>query len=886
MATIEFTHLQKSYDDIFSLPIEYLLKAISDVSLQKVIRLLPKYNINKISDLTEFTYDDLLSIRGLGKTKIDAIMQLAKLVYDQKVIDAVADYYERCIKVRALPSDDSEEESAGSVIKRFLKEYVNLFQELKDNKLVSNTFTRHCFVELAYLHDYTTKMIAAHRSVDVERVRQILTSDQDIHNSFIWQVRRMVKEGCTDNDASRILISDKLRKHLADIESFCRSCPTVGELRKRIGLGNSEEDRAVLRFIRHYTGAKWFGGECGKSTRIKEEFIVFVDIEGLSRYWHSIFLKLDDTVVPYAKEALLLFLQKQKGNLSQQMQDTIFNIIEHSNQFVKIEEGSVIKYQLHWKDLCSAQSQAERIIYEFGRPCSRREIIDEYNRRATIYELSPFNETVGIRSERDSGINRRVKIRNVVEYNAGGTWAWTDCVETPKTFTITNLVKKYMAEKEECSFDEVYQYVSKYITEPNERTIKTTLGKLCYPTSRGFYVYKESGKAKSNIADLCIATMEDITPHLVKIMETDKRYSYQELGDKLLINGHKVNVSKIRRCCLNHPEVFVITKSASRTGVSKISLNPSWSGEISAKESQLGRPKKSYRILMKECAINLLRSAENYTMSKREVVANIRKYLPEGIKQNNIYKIFDDPIFISTVIDKVAYLTIDKEIWEEIYQSEVESHIKQSLQELSDRPTIQNGDSADIISVGALIQVDFTTDRDMKNLGKRVKQELNRELLLITRDGMGIEDFETVWQNMIDLMNVSTEPQDSAYKRMLRSLYSYIFGKTNVDDRYFLFTEIRLCIEPYLKDLLKKIYPHDETIGLAKVIGVCQNVGLLPLRDDDKALSRYITIIINSRNVKGHTAEFTPSDGEMILKIKQALVICLYATSKYCQIIN
>lgn len=872
----------ETHEKLGQVPVECLSKVIDNKQLKKMIGLLPRYEIKTISDLIDTSLEKLTNIPGLGAVKIQSIMQLIELLKDDCIVNAVIEHYEKYENFSILPCEGRIDESAGNVIKRFLKEYICLFRGLKENGMMSNTFIRHDLVELAYVYNYSKEMIAENKKIDVERVRQILTSDKNIHKSFVWQVRRMVKDGYMDSDASLIFLSDVLKGHLNDIELFCRNCPTLEALKNKMGLGNSDEDRAALAFIRHYVGAKLFGGEQGVGTRIKEQFIVHVDVSKLVKCWGKVFLLLDNTIVPFAKEALLIDMKKTKPKMSDELQNVIINIIENSNQFVKIRDGQVVKYQLHWKDLCSMQSRVERIVYEMGKTCTRQEIIQEYNNRAILYDVDAFNEKIGIRSKRSSGINRRINIQNIVEYTAGGVWAWKDTLESLKTFTMSDIIKKYFIQNEEGSLEDVYNYVSQYIENPNKKSVKTTLSSLCYSLKRGYYVYRHSSRARAK----SITTRADITPYLVNLLQKHQACTYNELWDKLLINDTRVHKSKIVHCCTKHPEIFVINKGKSLREEHRISLNPNWSGELAIKVAPQGRPKKSYIILMKECAVNLLRSAENYTMPKRDVVSNIAKYLPENIKPNNVYKIFNDPIFVSNIIGRVAYLSLDKEVWKKKYQSDVESHTKQSIQELSNTSNVKKEEDANNTSVGALFQVDFATDRDMINLGERVEQQLYFELSQIARDNMNIGEFKFVWSQMLELMDVKREHRDSAYKRMLRNLYGYIFGKTDVDDRYYLFTEIRLCIEPFLKIIIEKINGQNDISGLAKVVAECQNMGILPYRDNSKALSRFLTGVIYSRNDKGHIAEFTPSDSDMIQKIKHALVICIYATYKYMSLIK
>lgn len=851
-----------------NIPIKCLSATTNDKALLKTIGLLPNYGINNMLDLCGLTPETLSKKSGLGKSKIGDIMRLVELIKDETIVNAAVAYYEKCIKTQVLPSAGDAEESDGDVIKRFLKEYVNLFYTLESHNLLKKKASRHKLVELAYIHNFTRETIANREGIEVERVRQSLSSQTDNHKSFIWQLRNMVDSGCLDGDISLIQLSERFRILLQDIKSLCQSCPSLDNLKKRLRLGNSDEDRAALKFILHYAGAKVFGGDVGVDTRINDQFVVCIDVNNLKKQWGAIFKLLDDKIVPYAKDALVYDIKLSKA--APEVQNTVINIIENSPQFIKTEDGRVMKYQLHWKDLCSAQSRVERIVFEMGKPCSRQAIITEYNKRALLNELPLFNETTGIKSKRDSGFNRGKKLQNICEYQAGGVWIWKDLADSTKTLTIATVVEKYMIENEQGSFEEVFNHVCQYFDNPNARTVRTTLNRLCYSTQRGHYIYKKSNIATDCDSAICVTTKEDITPYLIKLMKKGESYSYRDLWDKLLVNGSKVHLSKIRQCCITHPQIFTISKGANKKESDKVSINPDWNGEFELNAPK-GKPKKAYKILMRECAINLLRVAENHTMLQRDVIAQIKKHLPEDIKINNTYKIFNDKIFIRQNIGKSAFLSLNLDEWKAEYQQNKQNS------------TIQSADNNSKKTEGD-VEVDlmnFDFNRDLDKLRDKLKSFLQHELSLLSKDNMAIANFDDAWDKLINLVDIKKQQANNPYERLFALLYLYLFGKTSIYDRYFLYNEMRFSIEPFLKRCFKKMgIPFPINCGFNSAISICRSYRYLPPRDIECRINKSIGLCISARNWIGHNEEITPDDAIMVGLFKSALILLLHISKQ------
>ena len=95
-------------------------------------------------------------------------------------------------------------------------------------------------------------------------------------------------------------------------------------------------------------------------------------------------------------------------------------------------------------------------------------------------------------------------------------------------------------------------------------------------------------------------------------------------------------------------------------------------------------------------------------------------------------------------------------------------------------------------AIRAVVRKAIVNGVAVKGIKKGYKGLLNEEII----------DLEKTWSFMIDQMNIRVGGVDNAYYRMLNQLYGYMFGSTTRIDRYYLWVEIRLNFEPYLKKLL------------------------------------------------------------------------------------
>ena len=112
-----------------------------------------------------------------------------------------------------------------------------------------------------------------------------------------------------------------------------------------------------------------------------------------------------------------------------------------------------------------------------------------------------------------------------------------------------------------------------------------------------------------------------------------------------------------------------------------------------------------------------------------------------------------------------------------------------------------------------------------------------------------------------------------------------MFGATSRDDRYYLWVELRLNYEPYLKKLLSEIgYSIIKTDGkdmqLKDLINLCQTMNVLPKKDNICHITQCVSNVLNKRNYRGHNAEDTPNDTIIVQNIQKAITLYLYTSTQ------
>lgn len=855
-------------ETVMSIPIYWLLES-GEVSsdYESIIRnTLKGYTIK---DILTLDVCKLSQLRGVGIHKQEMVIKFKESVLsivDNKEKDLEAQYI-ASKSIPVLPSPGNAGESYTSLIKRFIDEVSELYKKCGKKDCADA-------IRLAYQYGYDINSIAVNKKKTRARIEQWLTERNSKYKSFVW----VLKNNILASNVSDMLfyaVSDEFCSAMQNIEQLCKKTPLEASLKTFLGDG---ADDNVINFILHYLGAKIFDGKV-YGTLITERFVIInCELQHLTKKWGAVFNLMRECVKPINKDTLIIHLRKKFKQLPRQVEDVILNIIENSNQFDVKKTDLTTEYSLTWQELLSMQSRIERILYEKKEAMQRKTIEEEYNRRLRIYGLSD-PEVFNINAS-----------KNIHQLHQGGTWIWKEYTNINKTISRTELIRQYVAKVQKFRMEEIMEYLREIIPDIKERSVKTILTSYCRSTTEGYYIDRN---CKADFSDLHIATTEDILPNLVNIMNKTKEYTYRDLGliysDKYKIS---VPVSKIRTTC-NNSNFFIIIKGLSRKVPNKVKINPEWDGcyKPEVKDGKRGI-QAEWKKRVREEMICKLRYSPNYEMASNELCKHIASFVPSDISNTGVYKIFqDESIFI--VKEKTSgrgnIIALNIEEWEKEYKQHLvdkddcattykyeayNERLKQVQQQQSSRP---------------LYNMSTKNEDDLNNLYTSMQSLISYNLQQLVRDNMGIVDFKDVWSYMIEQMNIREGGVDNAYYRMLNQLYGYMFGSTTRNDRYFLWVEIRLNYEPYLKKLLSlRGFPVVKIKGenkgkemqLKDLINQCQENNILPKKEVDCFVSKCISHILTTRNFKGHNAENTPNDTIIVQNIQKVLILYLYTTMK------
>ena len=820
-----------------------------------------------IKDLAVLDIDYVGRKRGVGVTKLEQICALQQRIVsifgDGAEMNNLRLEYLDSETVPVLPSSCSADESYASLIRRFIDEVVQVYRKRgKEGPCTA--------IELVYKYGYDLNLVAINQQRDRETIRVWLTSTEPRHKSFIWELRNLV---ASDSSAQSYYISAELRNALKEIQQLCATTPLKSSLMQLLG---SDADDKTLNFILDYLDAKIFGGDVGFNTRIKEEFIVVgCNKDYLNKEWGVVFKMLDGAVKPQLKESVIQQLRKHSRKLPKEVEGILTSIIENSNQFEVEKNGLITTYSLKWSELSSMQSRIERILYEAKASMHKVDIEAEYNKHLRYYNL-PDPEVFHIKSS-----------KNIFLLYEGGTWIWKEYTTETKTISRENLIRKYAAKHQKFRLDDIMTYLRGIISSINERTVKTILTKNCVCTVEGFYLDKNSSDDHSALHKV---TLNDILPELTKIMEKNREYTYRELSSAYC-EKYKISVpdSKIKRACENS-DVFIIIKGSGNRIPHKVKLNPAWDGTYQQKDKKRGI-QAEWKQNVREEIINKLRYAPGYEMDRRTLCKDLKCFIPKDINTTGLYKVFNDKMFIVRCKDngRSTVVALNKQEWKSEYKQKSTSNTDGYSTYKYDTNYSDLQRTQQHYSKNSLYCMSTRSREDLDDLCKSVQSSLlYGNLKKLERENMAITDVEATWAYMVEKMNIFNGGRDNAYYRMLNQLYGYLFGSTNRTDRYYMWVEMRLNFEPYLKTLLtsKGFDITDENhkeLQLQKLINLCQEYKILPKQEQECYITSCISNILTKRNYRGHNAENTPADAFVISNVQMVATLYLYTSMRFAE---
>ena len=814
-----------------------------------------------IGDILTLDISELSQYRGVGTRKQELVIQLKGII--QSIVEEQEDIEAQYIaskSIPVLPSIGNKGESYSSLIKRFIDEVATRY-EVYEKKDCAD------IIRLAYQYGYDIKSIAVNKNKTRARIEQLLTERNPIYKSFSWTLHNNLNasDKC---DMLLYEVSNEFRTAIQNIQDFCSKTPTKESLAKFLGDGTDDN---VVNFILHFIGAKIFGGDMGYNTRIKDQFIVVdCDLKHLNNKWGVVFTLLGHCVKPLKKENLIIELRKKFSPLSKQVEDIIINIVENSSQFEVERTDLITAYSLKWQELPSMQSRLERILFENKTSLQKSDLENEYNRRLRECGME------------DPDVFHIRTSKNIHQLHRGGTWIWKEYTTEKKTISREKLIRQYVAQKQKIRIEDIMEFLREIIPDIKEQSVKTILTKYCISTTEGYYIDRDS---KADYRDLHIATSEDITLSLINIMDKAKEYTYQDIYE-IYRDKYKIAIpeSKIRTTCEN-PDVFTIIRGENRRVSNKVKINPLWDGTYEVRNRTRGVVAEWKRNVREEI-INKLRYSPNYEMDRYELCKHLDSFIPKDISKTGIYKIFDDEnTFVVKAkeggVGKIIALNIDK--WE--------AELKQHLANQDNCASTYNYDSKDRhlqdVQHKHLSNLRYNlstkTDEDLNNLYVSTMSLISYNLQQLVNDYMEISDIKSVWSFMVEQMNIIGGGVDSAYYRMLNKLYAYMFGATSRDDRYYLWVELRLNYEPYLKKLLSErgysiIKTDGKDMQLKDLINLCQTMNVLPKKDNICHITQCVSNVLNKRNYRGHNAEVTPNDTIIVQNIQKAITLYLYTS--------
>ena len=868
---------KETIKELEEVPISYLISTLTEQKDRSALQSVSKYaKVDNVGELCILSRGTLTNTPSLGVTKVERVVLIQKSLQDEEYKNALISGYLDSLSVPCLPSVCGE--CLAQNVMQFIREYIALSKEQNERDLTATS------IELIFLHGYSIENAATHCGIDQERIRQRVY--YNTHPSFFKKMRQMAFGNLAEYDNPKFTLSEEFKKKLNELKINMRSGMLKTDFIQNVGINqvcDITQKKGVQTFLTKLLEVKKFSGET-HGTRVKGDYLISGNINDLKKVWGVVFKTLDSFVKPFIKEELIGLVKKNYPNIQPWVIDTIVGTIESDeNQFIVTKDGLAVKYQLQWNSLQSEQSRIERILYEAKRSMHRQEIERELIRLVDMYGLA-----------RPKSITPHSS-NNIFELVEGGTWIWREYTDYRNTISKLELVRQYAAEHQKVLLSDVVEHVRKFISNAEEKSIRSLLLKCCNATTSDRYIYKT---CQEQFPEEQVVTNSDLLPEVVKILEKGAKYSYQEICDLFTQKyGYSITKEKIRKICSNE-DVFIVESPKSKRHGCLVMINPNWDGNYEKRTLERGIQAK-WKKNVREEMINKLRYSPNYEMKRSELLSQIKSFVPKNVKFPNVYKILDDKIFIIKEKEsgRGAIVTLNINEWETEFKKQLVNNTNNASTysyEFEDH-TLHEAQQKQLSNPRYNMRTN--SDEDLNNLYASSKSLISYNLKLLLNDNMEITDFDSVWSYMVNQMDISRGGVDNAYYRMLNMLYGYMFGSTTRTDRYCLWVEIRLHFEPYLKKLLcskgfsimnvvknKDGKEENREKALKELINLCQFNNILPPKDVNCHISQCISNILNKRNYKGHNAEDTPNDTIIVQNIQKTITLYLYTTMQFMNI--
>lgn len=803
--------------------------------LMKTISDFPSIRIEdfKTKEPRTFKASDMQKAELLGLDSVQAVLDdqrkgscksmKAKLrSYQHGVVDIHNYFY--CTPL--LPSASTDATSLADDIKSFLGDLDVLLARFKAMPFETDTTsmtqkmeTLLKAVKYRYLHNLDDAAVALHCKITKE-------SSRLYHTLFIKKVREAMLMQRTSAENQFVLefgFNECFKRKLQNLKDSFKSGSTLASMQELLGTRNG----GIVSFVLDLLDASVFTGS--GSAFVGSYVVAGIGTTGFDQDCMTIFNIMNDRHAPCAD--FIKELSKRLGDKDKV--DTIVTMMQTSGQFAVTEEYGIKSYQLMWQWLKNDDVRYERILFENkGRSMSIAELLAEYNRRAAMVRLRK-------RDEFHLSQNDRIVAQN-------GMWHWVaddenvDIYKDPRPFIESYVVGKGGS----VTLDDVIAFLESKGIHLTRNTVRAYLTKFC-KSRRGSDIF-------TMLAPSAVNQRGDIAPDIIDFIKSqENQVCVSDIAKAL-----DTSCGRIDRLVDAHPELFVKNPSKTRRKIF-VELKPGYDSKpVVVKE--IKRVKEAKHItFIRMTAVDILSKAAGHSMPMKAIFDKVKGVVEEiGIKTNNIYKVFNDEIFIKTSVPgkRDKDLSLNMPLYDSLYKKDAEyAETPKSVTDVSK---------------------EFDWNDDYEDLKSAVISFVKKD------PNVRCFDVAKAFDSMNDIMKGSKASlnKDSYFWLIQELLFKYLTQKTTKVEHEFLRDNLAYRYESFLGNYYADVTGRSLKVeGLSTALAVLQGEGLLPVRYSDWS-SSYTTNLVDTRN-RVHTSK---RDMDSIIKndILQFLVLYLYTASK------
>lgn len=715
---------------------------IEDKIISNILSFIDKPSL---ADVVNLNLETLQKVKGLGPQKIDNILLLSADI--QSDPNKYIDYYRVFHTEIILPDKYSPSDDLVHGINIFFQEYLYLLIRRNEEKK-AEILRKYFSIDTA--SEYSIPEIAQSISKTNQRVDQIVMKESGL------------KELLKGESVNNITLNPAL---LAVIRSISASVPDT-----------SFPDLTSSR-----------GWSFQKTQRIL--WLLNLDLA-----------EINNRPIVVERDAILRlttqyteFIQELKQSVFPLDPESVCNDTRLINLFRSISEFEIFqneegKISLAWKYLSSINNKVQRIVFEAGKPMSRREILNEYNLRLQKAGEFPITDD-------------EFKIKRTEDFYSqpNGYWQFGKSPNV-KLFDFIELFiksrdgKVTVADVIDAAENNGYIYPDK--------TYKAYIQKVCLQSKsdKNIYIHKDYLSHYPNI-DVRDKKKYGVANWVAKngvllLKENGNQLSTKLFIDSLFKQGVAEKMIERRGDMVNYVDVFFSERyELWEISGDHVKLNEDKLNEYDLNKIGL-KTEPEYKSVIRALVINHLKSKKGFKESRNNLFRLFSDQIPAHLKKNIFYKILNDNEYFSINDNDNVQLSVD----------------------LLPEPEYLIADTQPPVQIS---QIENKPIPEIDNYSRKIFEWSTLKPKLFKM----LQEYEYSFQDNeintgLDIMyNKMIDSFDSRFSRVFQSLFELTFYKTDDFDRETHLLWITLGYEPFLKKFWKENKPTEGLYDVINTIG-------------------------------------------------------------------